>query len=99
MGDLHNRYKLLHGEREAARAELKRLASSGKEVVIVSACFLGVRCRFDGKDKQDDAAVAKHAGGDVEILPLCPEVLAGLGVPRPSIPLSRGAHTQRATVD
>jgi uncharacterized protein YbbK (DUF523 family) len=96
MTDLHTRYKLLHGEREAARAELKRLAASGKEVVVVSACLLGVRCRYDGKDKQDDAAVAKHAGGDVEILPLCPEVLAGLGVPRPAITLSTDGKSWRA---
>ena len=87
-GDLERRYKLLHGEREAARAELRRLKSSGKEVVAVSACMLGVRCRFDGKSKDHEAAVAKHAGGEVEILPICPEVLAGFGVPRPAITLS-----------
>src|SRR5260370_16658478 len=88
MADLHTRYKLLHGnDREAARAECARLKASGREVVIVSACLVGVRCRFDGKDKDDPAAVARLAG-DGEILPLCPEVLAQLGVPRPSITLS-----------
>jgi uncharacterized protein YbbK (DUF523 family) len=87
MADLHIRYRLLHGETEAARAELKRIAASGKEVVIVSACLLGVRCRFDGQDKRDDAAVASVVGADAEILPLCPEVLARFGVPRPAIVL------------
>jgi uncharacterized protein YbbK (DUF523 family) len=85
--ELHKRYRLLHGETEAARGELKRLAASGKEVVVVSACLLGVRCRFDGGDKRNDAAVAR-AVGDAEILPLCPEVLARFGVPRPAIRLS-----------
>ncbi len=33
-------------------------------------------------------ALARAAGGDVEILPLCPEVLARLGVPRAAITLS-----------
>src|SRR5439155_16208060 len=84
--ELHKRYRLLHGETEGARGELKRLAASGKEVVVVSACLLGVRCRFDGGDKRDDAAVAR-AVGDAEILPLCPEVLARFGVPRPAITL------------
>jgi uncharacterized protein YbbK (DUF523 family) len=84
---LERRYQLLHGaDAEAARAELRRLKESGREVVVVSACLLGVRCRFDGGDKRDDAAVARAAGG-AEILPLCPEVLARLGVPRPAITL------------
>ncbi len=86
MADLEQRYRLLHGEREAARAELVRLKSAGKEVVLVSACMVGIRCRFDGKDKRSDDAIC--ALGDVEILPLCPEVLAQLGVPRPAITLS-----------
>jgi len=88
-GDLQQRYELIHGgDSEALRAELARLKASGKPVVIVSACLLGVRCRYDGKDKRDDAAVARATGADAEILPLCPEVLARLGVPRPSITLS-----------
>jgi uncharacterized protein YbbK (DUF523 family) len=88
MSDLQQRYELIHGgDTEAMRAELARLKASGKPVVLVSACLLGVRCRYDGKDKQDDAAVARVAAG-AEILPLCPEVLARLGVPRPAITLS-----------
>ena len=86
---LHRRYELLHGgDTEAMRAEIARVQASGKPVVVVSACLLGVRCRFDGGDKRDDAAVARAAGGEVEILPLCPEVLARFGVPRPAITLS-----------
>ncbi len=88
MTDLQRRYQLLHGaDTEAARAELERLRTAGKPVVIVSACLLGVRCRFDGQDKADAAAVARVAQG-AELLPLCPEVLARLGVPRPAITLS-----------
>lgn len=87
--DLHARYQLLHGgDTEALRAELARLKASGRPVVIVSACLVGVRCRYDGRDKLDDAAVARVAGDDAEILPLCPEVLAQLGVPRAAITLS-----------
>ena len=92
MSDLHTRYRLLHGsDREAARAECARIKASGREAVIVSACLVGVRCRYDGKDKDAPAAVAKL--GDVEIVPLCPEVLAQFGVPRPTINLSVDGKT------
>lgn len=90
---LHQRYQLLHGaDTEAARAEIARIKATGRPVAVVSACLLGVRCRFDGKDKRDDAAVARVVG-DAEILPLCPEVLARLGVPRPAITLSADGKT------
>jgi uncharacterized protein YbbK (DUF523 family) len=86
--ELEQRYRLLHGgDTEAARAEIARIKASGKKVVVVSACLLGVRCRHDGGDRREDAAVARATDG-AEILPLCPEVLARLGVPRPAITLS-----------
>lgn len=89
MSDLHARYALIHGgDNDALQAELARLKASGKPVVLVSACLVGVRCRYDGDDKRDDAAVARAAGGDAEILPVCPEVLARFGVPRAAITLS-----------
>ena len=56
-GGLHQRYELIHGgDAEAPRAELERIKQSGRPVVIVSACLLGVRCRFDGHDKRASAA-------------------------------------------
>jgi uncharacterized protein YbbK (DUF523 family) len=92
--DLRQRYQLLHGsDTEAARAELARVKASTRPVVAVSACLCGVSCRFDGRAKEDEAAVARL--GEVELLPLCPEVLARFGVPRPAITLS--ADGKRAT--
>lgn len=90
--ELKTRYELLHGgDSEAARAELARIAEQarrgGREVVLVSACLVGVTCRYDGRAKPDDDAVARVAGGQ-ELLPVCPEVLARFGVPRPAITLS-----------
>jgi uncharacterized protein YbbK (DUF523 family) len=97
FGELHARYELIHGgDSEALRAELARLKASGKTVVVVSACLAGVRCRFDGRDKRDDAALARVDGTDVVLLPLCPEVLAQFGVPRPAITLS---HDGRDATD
>ncbi len=82
--ELQQRYQLLHGESEAARGELARIKQSGKPAVIVAACMVGVRCRFDGRDKALPEVVARHTAG-AEIVPLCPEVLARLGVPRAAI--------------
>lgn len=88
--DLRRRYELLHGtDKEAARAELARLKSCGRPVVAVSACLVGVTCRFDGRAKEDEAALAREIG-DAEVLPVCPEVLAQFGVPRPAITLGHG---------
>ena len=47
--------------------------------VLVSACLLGVACRYDGQSKPAPIS------GDQPIWPVCPEVMAGLGVPRPAI--------------
>ena len=94
--ELFQRYRLLHGESEAARAELARIKASGKPAVLVSACLVGVRCRFDGNDKKMLDVVARHTEG-AEIVPLCPEVLARLGVPRP--PMTLSADGKQATTD
>ena len=48
--------------------------------VGVSACLLGERVRFDGGHKRD-AFVTDLLGRFVELVPFCPEVALGLGVP------------------
>ena len=47
--------------------------------VLVSACLLGVACRYDGQSKP------AHIDKNQPLWPVCPEVMAGLGVPRPAI--------------
>ncbi len=51
-----------------------------KEPLIVSACLLGERCRYDGGSKRCEAAAA--LAGRYELVPVCPEVLGGMPVPR-----------------
>ena len=48
--------------------------------VLVSACLLGFPCRHDGRDKRDDRVLERLK--DEEIVPICPEVAAGFGIPR-----------------
>lgn len=49
--------------------------------LLVSACLLGVPCRYDGKPKPHpliDALSERH-----HLIPVCPEQLGGLPTPRP----------------
>jgi uncharacterized protein YbbK (DUF523 family) len=47
---------------------------------LVSACLVGINCRYDGKNSLSEAVV--HFLQDKEFVPVCPELLGGLGVPR-----------------
>ena len=47
---------------------------------IVSACLVGVPCRWDGIDKKQEKLMKLLESGDA--LPLCPEQLGGLSTPR-----------------
>ena len=50
--------------------------------ILVSACLLGVPCRYDGAAKRDLRLEALRARGHT-LVPVCPEVLGGLPTPRP----------------
>ena len=50
----------------------------------VSACLLGQPVRYDGGHKRD-GFVADWLGAHFDLLPVCPEVAIGLGVPRQPI--------------
>jgi len=49
-------------------------------MIFVSACRLGVRCRFDGKACKDENLIRWLKGK--RFLAVCPEQLGGLGTPR-----------------
>jgi uncharacterized protein YbbK (DUF523 family) len=49
----------------------------------VSACLLGVRCRYDGESRRDEDVIARCARDKrAFIIPVCPEQLGGLPTPR-----------------
>lgn len=48
--------------------------------ILVSACLLGVGCRYDGKSKPADGVIALSEKYD--LIPVCPEILGGLPTPR-----------------
>ena len=47
---------------------------------IVSACLVGVNCRFNGQNKISEELIDALKRG--ELIPLCPEQLGGLPTPR-----------------
>ena len=50
------------------------------ETVMISACLVGDKVRYDGKGKYNP--LVKEILTKYELLPLCPEVLGGLSIPR-----------------
>lgn len=50
------------------------------ENILVSACLLGVSCRYDGKSKANEAVLALRE--KYNLIPVCPEVFGGLPTPR-----------------
>ena len=61
--------------------------------VLVSACLLGRNCKYNGGNNYDEKIVAFLE--DKEVIPVCPEVLAGLGVPRTPMEIVDGVLTDR----
>lgn len=64
--------------------------------ILVSACLLGIPCRYDGKSKPCAALIAlaeRHI-----LIPVCPEQLGGLPTPRPPAERQGGfVRTQRGS--
>ncbi len=58
--------------------------------ILISACLLGERVRYDGGDKALAHPSIDHWRGEGRLVPLCPEVAGGLPVPRPPAEISAG---------
>jgi|SRR5699024_2067105 len=52
----------------------------GAVLYIVSACLAGIKCRYDGRDNTDERV--KRLVEEGKAVPVCPEVLGGLSIPR-----------------
>jgi uncharacterized protein YbgA (DUF1722 family)/uncharacterized protein YbbK (DUF523 family) len=61
----------------------------------VSSCLIGERVRYDGGDKRD-GFIVDSLGAAFELVPVCPEVAIGMGVPRPPIRLVGDLQQPRA---
>jgi uncharacterized protein YbbK (DUF523 family) len=53
---------------------------ANKTMKICSACLLGIKCRYDGKENKNGKAISLSR--EEILLPVCPEQLGGLSTPR-----------------
>lgn len=51
--------------------------------ILVSACLLGAKVRYDGRDNLLDHPTLKRWQDQGRLVPACPETLGGLPTPRP----------------
>ena len=61
--------------------------------LVISACLLGKNCKYNGGNNYN-AAVAEYVNGK-DILPICPEMMAGMGCPRTPIEIVNGVLMDR----
>ena len=51
-----------------------------KEKILVSACLLGVDCKYSGSNNYNQKVIDYLK--DKEVIPICPEIMGGLATPR-----------------
>ena len=61
--------------------------------ILVSACLLGENCKYSGGNNYNEA-VAEFVK-DKDVLPICPEMMAGMGCPRTPIEIVDGVLMDR----
>lgn len=59
--------------------------------VVVSACLLGERCKYNGGSNENLALIERLRTEGHELVPVCPEVAGGLPIPRPRSEILEGA--------
>lgn len=51
-------------------------------MLLVSACLLGVNCRYDGENNRDEKVLEFLKNNEESVIAVCPEQLGGLPTPR-----------------
>lgn len=52
-----------------------------KEKILISACLLGVNCKYNGKNNYN-AELINKLQDKYDLVPVCPEIMGGLTTPR-----------------
>ena len=60
------------------------------EKVLVSACLLGEKVKYHGGDARCENPILKKWEQEGRIIPVCPEVIAGLPTPRAPAEIEAG---------
>ena len=61
-----------------------------KKKLLISACLIGKKVRFDAKVKFYDSKIINKFKKDYELIPFCPEVEGGLPTPRDPSEIQNG---------
>lgn len=75
----------------------KEQTLAGRPLLLVSACLCARPCRYDGGSF--DLPLVRALEGRGLLLPVCPEVLGGLPVPRPPCEIQDGRVLERSGAD
>lgn len=59
--------------------------------ILVSACLLGQPVRYDGRGKALKDSLLERWSGEGRLVPICPEISAGFGTPRPAAEIMAGS--------
>ena len=79
------------GTRHESATRLKR--------VLISACLLGERVRFDGREKGSANPILERWLAEGRVVRVCPEVAGGLPVPRPPAEIRDGRVMAKTGAD
>ncbi len=56
--------------------------------IVISACLIGEKCRYNGRDSKSDAVTNKFEADS--LIQICPEQMGGLSTPRPAAEIVGG---------
>jgi uncharacterized protein YbbK (DUF523 family) len=73
------------------------MPNNGKPYILVSACLLGSKTRFDGTSK--DFPAAKELAEYYNIIPICPELDSGMSLPRDPSEIKDGRVYSKKGID
>ena len=76
----------------AGKEWIEMKCKQGKGSLLVSACLLGEKCRYNGGDCASPQFLASLEGQ--RVIPFCPEVLGGLPTPRAPAEIRGGGGEQ-----
>ena len=66
------------------------MTQSAIRTILVSACLLGLKTRYDGEIRANGAVIAFLKDGQWLPVPVCPEQLGGMATPRPEAEFKTG---------
>ena len=70
------------------------------KTILISACLLGVACRYDGCSKSLEKEIIDELRKKYHLIPVCPEILGGLTTPRiPAEVTSEGKVLRQDGID